>query len=229
MLKLKYQMGNTKINIVGDIPDEYLDQLGEVNIKYYSISDTKPNAYNKPHFCLTHQKGQNFHKMFELAREYKVPLIHLETEDPPNIRKSELAKLLTIRANINVFTNKDLANKWKFDEDSSIIIPYGYESREFEKQEGMMFSEIIPVKEILGGALPIIKRTPYHNSIFTEFKNCFMYSSDDEKKYIYAKISNMDKEDILNIQKNAEILVKEKFPKQEFVSAWQSLIERILR
>ncbi len=56
MLKLKYQMGNTKINIYGDRPNEYIEQLSSVGIRYFIISETKIHPEIIPHFALSQDK-----------------------------------------------------------------------------------------------------------------------------------------------------------------------------
>ena len=228
MLKLKYQMGNAKINIYGDSPNEYLDQLSEVNIRYFVLGETKITAENMPNFALSQDKMQTLNKMVEFSNQYKIPLIHLESSSLPLLTNNDRAMLLRSRAHINVFTNEFLAKEWQFNLEQCYIIPYGYEETSVVN-EGIMFAEDIPVKEILMGALPVIKKTPYNLSIFTEFQNCLMYSTLDEKKYIYAKISNMDREDVKKIQENAKKLMIEKFPKSKFISDWKNLIEKVFK
>lgn len=231
MLKLKYQMGNVKINIYGDAPNEYLDQLSEINIRYFVIGQTKITAENIPHFALSQDKLQSFNKVLEFSQEYKIPLIHLESSSLPLLTNTDRKIVLSVRAHINIFTDRLLAKEWQFPEDECIIIPYGFEFNPLihQRNEGIIFHDDIPLKEILSGALPVVKRSPKNLSIFTEFQNCLMFLSEDEKKYVYAKISNMAKEDIIKIQKNAEKLMLEKFPKNKFLTSWKESIEKVLK
>lgn len=228
MLKLKYQMGNVKINIYGDTPNEYLDQLSEVNIRYFVIGQTKITAENIPHFALSQDKLKSFNKVLEFSQKYKIPLIHLESSSPPLLTNNDRKIVFGVRAHLNIFTNESLSKEWGFPQNECVIIPYGFDKPK-EKEEGIIFHEDIPLKEILSGALPVVKRSPQNLSIFTEFQNCLMYSSEDEKKYVYAKISNMVKEDLIKIQNNAEKLMVEKFPKDKFLLSWKELIEKVLK
>jgi hypothetical protein len=227
MLKLKYQMGNAKINIYGDRPNEYLDQLSSVGIRYFIISETDIHPEIFPHFVLSQDKLKGFGNLVDFSKQYKIPLIHIEDEDIPLLPNNQKRALLEAKAHINIFTTKELASSWG--SDSNYVIPYSHNGLNLEYKEGIIFSESIPVKEILGGALPVIKRNKSNLSVFTEFKNCLMFSSEDEKKYVYAKISNMDKNDLLGIQASAVELIKEKFPFDSFEQSWKDLIMGVLR
>ena len=227
MLKLKYQMGNTKINIYGDRPNEYISQLSSVGIRYFIISETEIHPEITPHFALSQDKLNGFGNMVNFSKKNQIPLIHIEEEDVPLLTNNQRRALLETKAHINIFTTKELASSWGFDNYN--VIPYSHSGENLEYNEGIIFSESIPIKEILGGALPVVKRNKSNLNVFTEFKNCLMFSSEDEKKYVYAKISNMEKQDLLEIQKSAVELMKNKFPFESFAKSWKELILGVLK
>lgn len=220
-------MGNAKINIYGDRPNEYINQLSSIGIRYFIISETNIHPEISPHFALSQDKLNGFGNIVNFSKHYKIPLIHIEEEDIPLLPNNQRRALLETKANINVFTTKELANSWGFND--AHVIPYSHNGLNLEHKDGIIFSDSIPVKEILGGALPVIRRNKSNLSVFTEFENCLMFSSEDEKKYVYAKISNMEKEDLFKIQSNAEKLIKEKFPFDSFEQSWKELIMGVLR
>lgn len=227
MLKLKYQMGNSNINILGISENPYLKQLECENIRYFTLKD-KITLENQPHFVLSQDKSAEFMKALDIHQKYQIPIIHVESNHPENYVGPNYQNIINMRAHINIFTNESLMYNWGFSPKDSTVIKLGYESDVIN--EGIIFAEDeVPVKEIVEGALPVVKKSMYFLSIFKEFENCFMFSSENEKKYVYAKISNMEKQDLLTIQNNAKNLMGELFPKESFVKSWKEIILGILR
>ena len=227
MLKLKYQMGNSNINILGVSENYYLRQLQSENIRYFTLKD-KITLENQPHFILSQDKSTEFIKALDIHKKYQIPMIHLESNRPEDYMGQNYKNIINMRAHINIFTNESLMHSWGFSEKDAVVIKLGYESNNVN--EGIVFAESeVPVKEIVEGALPVLKKSMYFLSIFKEFENCLMFSSENEKKYVYAKISNMEKTDLISMQNNAKKLVNKLFTKDDFVDQWKKTILGILR
>lgn len=242
MLKLKYDSGHSPINIYLDRPNDYLEQLIEINTKlfiigqydgplssnYRKVENITPDIY--PHIFISQTKMENFDTLKTIAKNYGAKFIHWESgQIPPNISNQNIYMLKTKRADVNIFIDSYLRDIWGFSEDSSIIIYNGIsEKYSRSSDKPYMISNHIPMNYMLMGICPIVNSTPYTSQFIKTGHNGFLFRDPNELTNIINKITVMDKNDIYNIGENARNLVLDKFDNTPFLTNWKNLLRSII-
>lgn len=243
MLKLKYDLGHSPINIYLDRPSSYLEQLVEINAKLFIIGkyegplssnyrktvNITPDIY--PHIIISQTKLENFDVLKSIAKDYGAKFIHWETSQVPShgISKQSVYALKAREADVNIFVDSYLRNMWDFDENSSTIIYNGISEKYSTKHDQpFIISTHLPLNYILGGSCPIVHKTPYTAKYIQHGYNGFLFSEGNELGNIINKFKLMDKEDINKIITNSQKMVLENFNNKKFLTDWKNLLRSII-
>lgn len=242
MLKLKYDLGHSPINIYLDRPNIYLEQLVSINVKLFvigkyegALSSNYRKAFNitpdiKPDIFISQTKLENFDTIKGIAKNYRAKFIHYESSVlPPKIDKRTRDILLSKEADINIFADNCLMDMWNFSEENSVVIENGLNNQSpLTHDKPYFISTHIPMNHMLGGICPIILKSEYTKSKITNGLNGFLYSDSSELGNIINHITKMDKEDIAQIGQNARNLILSHFKNDNFLINWKNLLRSII-
>jgi hypothetical protein len=242
LLKLKYDSGHSPINIYLDRPNNYLEQLVEINVKlfivgkyngpfssnYRRVENITPDIY--PHVFISQTKLENFDAIKGFAKDYGAKFIHWEcAQVPNNAHKQVIFNLKAKEADVNIFIDSYLRDMWEFSEDSAVVIHNGInEKYGAEYNQPYVISNHIPMHYMLTGVCPIVNKTPYTVQFIKNGHNGFLFDSSAELTNLVNKITHMDKDDVHNIGENARNLVLDKFSNKNFLNDWQNLLRSII-
>ena len=234
MRKLKYEIGQSPINIYTDRPNDYIGQLTDINVRLFligkymgEISDefTRVELVTpdiRPDFVLSQTKLENFDILRSFAKDYDVKHIHYETNTVPQNH------LKGLRADVNVFASEFLAKDWGCDDGSVIQIGYTPTSQQSVAQEPYYIGVNIPVKQMSMGICPVVYDTPYVRKYIQPAQNGFIYRNQSEIAQIVNKLNLMDKQDVQIIGQNAKITAEKFFTKGQFNTSWKILLEDLI-
>lgn len=239
MLKLQYDLNNSPINIYVDRPNKILEQLTDINVRFFVIGKYEEQEKNfvkveyitpdiKPALVLSQNKLQNFDIMFKFAQDHNVPFLHYENSGMPDIHKAWQLALKGVRANINVFTSISIVRDWEFDEAECVVIPIGIKLTDLTSKKLYHISNELPIFEMANGICPIVLKTPMTSSIITNAYNGFLYQKESDASIIADKLSKMEVCDVQKIGQNAKNTIKEKLPYDPFINSWKKLLRSII-
>lgn len=242
LLKLKYDSGHSPINIYLDRPNNYLEQLVEINAKlfivgkynrplssnYRKVENITPDIY--PHVFISQTKLENFDSLKAAAKDYRATFIHWEcAQVPSTAHKQVIFNLKSKEADVNIFIDSYLMDQWEFSENSATIIHNGInEEYGSTYDKPYLISNHLPMHYMITGVCPIVNKTPYTSQFIKNGYNGFLFKDKAELTNLVNKIAYMDKDDIHNIGENARNLILDKFSNKNFLTDWQNLLRSII-
>ena len=238
MMRLKYELGHSPVNIYLDRPNVYLKSLTEINCRLFLIGLYKgpvSKEYTRveyitpdirPNLVISQTKEENFEILGKFADDYNCNFAHYEL-----FLSKDKKRRCELRAQINIFGHSYLAEQWDFDEDEyELIRPCCVDKPRIKaKDEELPYyiSGGLPVAQMSWGLCPVVLKNPYTDGIVGGL-NGFYYSDERDIGRVAAQLNAMDKEDIENIGANAKVFAETHFPKKDFLDSWKTLIERII-
>lgn len=237
MMRLKYELGHSPVNIYLDRPNIYLKSLTEINCRLFLIGLYKgpvSKEYTRveyitpdirPNIVISQTKEENFEILRKFAYDSNCNFSHYEFFLPKDkMRRREL------RAQTNIFAHSYLAEQWDFDEDEyELIRPCCVEKPKIKlnsEEVPYYISGGLPIAQMSWGLCPVVLKNPYTEGIVAGV-NGFYYDNRGID-HMAAKLNAMDKEDIKVIGANAKVFAETHFPKKDFLDSWKTLIERII-
>lgn len=241
MHNIKYEIGLTPLNIYTDRPSPYIAQLSALNANLFIIGkyDGKiPYPFNRvktitadirPHIVISQTKLENFNELQSFANDYRAIFIHYESNLAPNkMLPAHLVKIKMLRANLNVFTDFDIAKSWGFNDDESCIIPNSYIVEKYAPKVPFIVASSIPAYEMSFGSIPILPITNENLKYIKVGYNGFVFKDEGELKFVINQINNMDKEDVKTIGLNAMETIKKHFTPEVFIENWRKALKNII-
>lgn len=236
MMRLKYELGHSPVNVYLDRPNIYLKSLTEINCRLFLIGLYKgpvSKEYTRveyitpdirPDLVISQTKEENFEILGKFADDYNCSFSHYELFLPKNKKRGR-----QLIARTNIFAHSYLAEQWDFDEDEyELIRPCCVEKPKTKENDLPYYiSGGLPIGQMSWGLCPVVLKNPYTEGIVAGV-NGFHYNGERELHRIANKLNSMDREDIEAIGENAKIFAQTYFPKQDFLDSWKTLIERII-
>lgn len=243
MLKLQYDLGNSPINIYVDRPSSVLEQLIDINVKFFIIGqhDWKEKSFRrvnyvtpdiKPTLVLSQSKFENFEIIMKFAQDCNVPFLHYETNSiPSNISKAKQSLIKDCRANINLFSNASLVREWEFDEAESAVIPIGMKITPALSDNEKLYhiSNDLPILEMSKGICPIVLKNSTTSKFIKNAFNGFLFEKESDISFILNKLSKMEESDVRLFGENAKKTIIENFPYNPFIESWKKMLKSIIK
>lgn len=190
------------------------------------VRDITPNI--RPDIFLSQNKLYHYKILRELANKHRKPLVSVYTNIP---QKNDLMMTRGFFSEANVFMSSDHAASWQSDRPTFIIPPcpvseVGNKKPELYINKSSDFNSVYKILEAMARGACVISPANFEiNNIITQSYDGFLYNSRDPngEKNLLAKIVK-NEELVIEVGKNAQKTIREKFSIGNFVNNWNNLI-----
>lgn len=201
---------------------------GALPKNHYIINDLTPDI--RPDILLSQNQINQYNILQKMQTDFMCPIISLWHNLPKN--EKEVHYAVNNKNNTNIFMSADHAKAWQVSMDYTIIEPCPY--RNITKitepliyvNKNTTFNGVFDVLDQMAIGACVISPAVFEiNNVIKQAHSGFLYHKDDynKEKELIKKISTND-DLVMEVGYNAQIVVKEKFSKQNFTKKWNDII-----